>query len=344
MLYSEPTRRKRGGKLTEKWWVRVNDNGRRSWRSTGTTDQAEAIRLVRKWRDGALREQHPRTMADALALWLASVRPRVAFPTYMTYRSYVASWSRSWGQNGPGAVDFAAVEDYFTGRIENGIAGSTLNRERAALRTFARWAVRRGILAQDPSEGLRPVREQHREIRALDPLEEEELLGAARAEGYEGYVTCLLYTGLRHRTVSLLTWDDVDTKRWVWRIPAEKMKTKQAHFGRPVPTQVVCLMSKQMPTPGRPLFKTPTRRGWLRVATRAGLPDVRPHDLKRTCITRWRREGVPLDVVMWMTGNRNQQIVLDCYRKVDYKEAASYIQQSERARVDSMAQRAPLDR
>lgn len=103
-----------------------------------------------------------------------------------------------------------------------GIAARTSNHYLQAIREFMGWAVRTGLLAEDPLRVLRPMNaecDRRRERRALTPEELRTLLAetetAGEFEGVSGPTRALLYrvaseTGLRYAELRSLVVADLD--------------------------------------------------------------------------------------------------------------------------------------
>ncbi|MEW6270086.1 MAG: tyrosine-type recombinase/integrase [Thermodesulfobacteriota bacterium] len=166
------------------------------------------------------------------------------------------------------------------------------NRTLALLRHLYRWAIDQELIDGDnPAWGLRREPEAPRE-RALTATETRKLLEAVAAEPdplWQGYFLLLLLTGCR-RTELL-------SARWQWFrpdhvppvlvLPRTATKQKREH--------VVVLSSEalqvllQLPSRATSAFLFPSDKGgprtepkrvWQEVRTRAGLGDLRIHDLR----------------------------------------------------------------
>ena len=110
-------------------------------------------------------------------------------------------------------------------------AAVTANRTFAQLRKMCRWAVSRGILEQNLCEGIEaPTTERPRD-RVLD---ERELSLVWRAAGELGFpygdiVRLLILTGARRDEVAAARWEEIDLKKWLWTLPAERSKNRRPH-------------------------------------------------------------------------------------------------------------------
>jgi integrase len=128
-------------------------------------------------------------------------------------------------------LDRKFIERFVTAR---GTAPATRNRALTALRGFFTWAVRKGLLAADPSAGLDKEREAERARTLTDPELRALILGFDGSR-YGRAVRLLALTGLRRDEVLGARWSWVDADARVLTIPPEAEKTGR---GRGEPRRV----------------------------------------------------------------------------------------------------------
>ncbi|MGD2109988.1 MAG: tyrosine-type recombinase/integrase [Phycisphaerae bacterium] len=170
----------------------------------------------------------------------------------------------------------------------------------------------------DPTAGVKRFPETPRE-RFLDADELRRLFASLADEPdplFRDVFLTLLLTGARRGNVQSMRWADVDLERGLWTIPAE-----QAKAGRPivvvlVPALVQLLKARRpdddvdyvFPSPrkpGRPLVET--KAAWRRVVKRAGLTDLRMHDLRRTLGSWQAAAGASLPIIGKALGHRTSR-------------------------------------
>jgi integrase len=112
-----------------------------------------------------------------------------------------------------------------------------------------------------------------------------------------------LLTGLRKRELLRSRWQDIDLVARVWRIP--ETKSGRIHY-LPIHDKVIAVLSSLPRCEGNPHVLPGLRAGqplenvkgpWERIRHRAGLPDVRVHDLRRTAGSLMAQQGVPLHLI-----------------------------------------------
>tara|TARA_R110002049_G_scaffold114921_2_gene266562 strand:- start:2093 stop:3256 length:1164 start_codon:yes stop_codon:yes gene_type:complete len=236
--------------------------------------------------------------------------PMLAAFYLQQYLPYVKSYKRSWstdetmirhhlmpalGERAMGSVippDIAQVIDKMRGR---GYAAGTCNRVLIVLRYGFTLALRWGIhgIEQNPAKELKDLKEDNRIERFLTPEQTRRLLAAMRHSQnplLSPIVAFLIYTGARKREVFDARWGDIDIARKLWRIPKTK-SGKVRHV--PLSAGAVQVLEKQRtyggqeeeyvftnPRTGRPFVSI--FHGWDTARKRAGLPDLRLHDLRHS--------------------------------------------------------------
>ena len=163
------------------------------------------------------------------------------------------------------------------------------------LRVLFRWAMLRELVATDPTMGVakpRPVKKERflsvDEIgRLLKTINEMEAEGALLAQ-FANVLRLLLMTGCRKQEILRLMWSEVDLQRALITLPPARSKTGARTVALSPPAIAVLTGLAQ---PGAAVFPSPRdpnkpieglQSAWERVRARAGLKDVRIHDLRHT--------------------------------------------------------------
>ncbi len=102
LFVSKPQRRKVQGEITDFWYVRVTrSDGKRTWRTTATSDHKEALEFRKKLFDEYAREEKKlarRPLGSCLDEWLESKRSRVAQSSYETIEGKVKQIRKHFGE------------------------------------------------------------------------------------------------------------------------------------------------------------------------------------------------------------------------------------------------------
>ena len=194
------------------------------------------------------------------------------------------------------------------------------NRTLDLLRQIMNHAMVHGHIETNPASGIRlnPERKHHRflsrdEIRRLhDELDRcvaERPSRAAQAD----VIRLLSYTGCRFGEIRLLQWQEVETdalnlgdsktgpRKVYLNCKAREIITRQQRTDSPY----VFPSSKD---PSAPTPQTPAV--WYLVRKRAGLEDVRLHDLRHNFASHAVMQGVPLPTVARLLGHRQVSMTL----------------------------------
>jgi integrase len=261
-----------------------------------------------------------------------------ATPTLSTfareqYMPHVKSYKRSWitddsllrcrvlpalGPLGIDEVTPARVREYMQGLRDRGYANTTVNRIRSLLQhafNLARkWKVpsaptdnpvaELSALPETPRERYLSPDEVRRLMRALDDYHDRQPADA---------IKLLLLTGARRAEVTRATWDQVDFARGVLRVPISKS-------GRPRSVSLgdaaLALLQSLKREVGSPLlFPSPRvqqhsllHQHWDAIRRRAGLPDVRLHDLRHSFASMLVNSGESLYVVQDLLGHSSPRM------------------------------------
>lgn len=169
----------------------------------------------------------------------------------------------------------------------------TANKCRALLSTVWNHAMRLGEAEANPVRLVTRFPETSRE-RFLSDAELESFLRAVAVEPatWRDYFLLALLTGQRRENLSRMTWEEIDFRHGVWNIPSTKSKNRRATTVPLTPLAAGLLTRRRKETPGSWVFPSPLgsadgcvrepRKPWLRILKRAGISDLRIHDLRRS--------------------------------------------------------------
>jgi integrase len=189
---------------------------------------------------------------------------------------------------------------------ENGIYAA--NRMLSLLRSMFNKSVDIGYRGENPAKGIKPFKEQSRD-RFLSAEELERFFVALHqdpsADMQDVFLLALL-SGARRGNVLAMRWEDVDLRLAQWRIPESVAKGGATLIIPLVPAAVELLQRRRLagngspwvfPSRGKTGHLVEVKGGWKRVLTRAGLADLRPHDLRRTLGSWQAMQGASLQVI-----------------------------------------------
>jgi len=178
------------------------------------------------------------------------------------------------------------------------------------------FAVSRGLLAANPAIGVKKFRARARE-RFLTGSELSRLgvvLEEAERESVNptalNAIRLLLLTGCRKNEILTLEWDWVDFDRSILRLPDSKTGAKVVALGAPAIALLKSLSQNKddsryvLPSSKASGHLVGLQKIWERVRVRAGLEDVRLHDLRHTYASVGATSGESLYIVGKLVGHK----------------------------------------
>ena len=170
----------------------------------------------------------------------------------------------------------------------------------------------------NPAAGLKMNREESRD-RRLHPDEMPRFFEALAAEenpDMRDYVMLSLLTGARRSNVLAMTWAEISMERRTWTIPGSKAKAKD-NIVVPLTDAAIDVLKARaeasgaqgwvFPGAGKTGHLVEPKKGWQRLLQRAGIKDLRLHDLRRSLASFQIDAGVSLAVIGKGLGHHSQQ-------------------------------------
>jgi integrase len=188
---------------------------------------------------------------------------------------------------------------------------ATVNRELACLKTIFNKG-KDGKTERNPVNGVKMLKENNERDRVLSQEEYARLL--AYCPAYLRPVVMLAYqTGTRRGEILKLTWGMVDLKKRGINLTPEVCKTNEGRFV-PLKKEMVEVF-KSMPQGlpgvavftrgGKPITSSTIRVGLDIGCKRAGIENFTFHDLRHTFNTNAFMAGVPIPIIMKITGHKS---------------------------------------
>ena len=194
-------------------------------------------------------------------------------------------------------VTWFTVENYKSRRLKEGVSKKTINKELKILKSVYNRAKKLGLYKGDPPRIDMFKEEGDERLRYLLPEEAERLIRAC-PEWFRPVVVFALNTGLRAGEIFSLRWENIDFENRVIRIESTRTKTKEvytvpmndvvhelllkikeAQVENGVDHGYVFTSSKGLPYK----YEDRTyRRVFVNACKKAGIEDLRFHDLRHT--------------------------------------------------------------
>jgi integrase len=347
------SRRKNGGWMAQ--YTAYTAEGRKRKTLYGKTRQEVAAKLARALSDrenGLILDAGNQTLDEYLNRWLnGSVKGSVKDKTFNDYewlvRKHVAP---ALGRTKLKALSPIHLQGLYQAKLEVGLSPSTVRHLHVVLHRALDQALRWELVPRNVSEAVDLPKLQKKEIRPLTGDQARRLLEVAQGDRLEALYVLAVHLGLRQGELLGLRWEDVDLETGTLQVRRTLTTTK----GGPRFTAPKTAKSRRSikltagavdalrrhhdcqfeestrlaglwqdyglvfaSTTGTPLNPSNlTSRSFKPLLKRAGLPDIRFHDLRHTCATLLLSRGVHPKLVQELLGHATIAITLDTYSHV----------------------------
>ena len=219
-----------------------------------------------------------------------------------------------------------------------GLSPKTVRNINQVISSALQLAIQQHLISHNPTDGCALPKTEHREMQTLSADQLAAFLLEAMHSGVFEMYYIELATGLRRGELLGLKWEDIDfvnqtlrVRRQVGRINGEvreaPLKTKNAYRTISLGTDAIDILKQQQekqpsssyvfPGPtGGPIAPDSVLHMLHRVLDRAGLPEIRFHDLRHTFATLALQNGVDVKTVSGMLGHFSAGFTLDTYAHV----------------------------
>ncbi|MHB1007007.1 MAG: site-specific integrase [Chloroflexota bacterium] len=293
------------------------------------------------------------TLGTFLNWWLENVAQHTVRPsTYDGYRRWVVKHILpALGKVRLQNLTAQELQRFYSRKLSEGLSERSAQYLHAILHRALTFAVRQDLIARNPTDLVDAPRPRRYEIAPLDPREAILFLKTAWGDRLYALYVLALTTGLRQGELLGLRWADVDlqaaslhVRQQLSRVPGQGMKfvePKTVKGRRQVALPAVAVEALRLHrkaqleerlfagsawedvglifcnSRGRPLERPNlTQRSFRPLLTKAGLPQIRFHDLRHSAATLLLFLGINPKVVQERLGHATIGMTLDVYSHV----------------------------
>ena len=226
------------------------------------------------------------------------------------YRLYL---EKPLGKKKLSTIDRRSIAHIHSSITKEGYA-PTANRVKALLSSVFGWAITVGLCESNPVIGIKSNKENQRD-RFLQSDELPRFFKALTDEPnstIRNYILISLLTGARRSNVLAMRWKDINFERAEWRIEETKNGTPQTVALSPEAVEILQNRKPSddavfvFPGSGRAGHLMEPKKGWKRILERAGIEDLRIHDLRRTLGSWQAKTGASLAIIGKSLNHKNQ--------------------------------------
>lgn len=317
----------------QSWWANYQLAGRQRRKSLGTRNKKEARRLALLLEADLLQGRHrdrpdPPTVDEVVAAYLDHLRAeRRAAKTLAKYVQVLGRLCGVLRDRRAASIcnlDLRAVDAYRKARVEAGAAPKTIYTEVVIARQLVKFALSRGLIAEDPLRGLRLGKPKPTSQPCWTSEEVERIL-AASPDNYRVALIVLADSGMRAGELVHLAWDDVDVARNLLRIRPKEGWTPKTGDQRAIPMSprvratlealprdarwvFTSRPSRKYPAGGRRMSDRRMLTALKRVLGNLGLPG-HLHTFRHAFISKALTEGIAESVVREWVGHVDRDVM-----------------------------------
>ena len=195
---------------------------------------------------------------------------------------------------------------------------ATLNKDIRNIKTFVYWCREQRYL--NGNLKLKELKVEERPVKSLNDSQIKKLLIAVKSyPAMKMRILLALATGLRSGDINLLKISDIDFEKNC--ICTKSKKTKKCMASRPVSAEVMAELSKYLcglKVGQEKLFrmKFPYRK-WRKICEKAGMADLKFHDLRKTFCSLLAQNGVSTAVTQRLLEHSSPNLTNKIYTNVD---------------------------
>jgi integrase len=345
-------RRRADGRWEGRYTVHT-DEGPKQRTVYGRTrkDAAEKLTEVMAGRDkGLVFDAGKLTVGEHLARWLEDVvKPSASHRTYSTHAQQVRTHIvPTLGRIKLKNLRKAHIDRLYREKLDSGLSPSTVRRIHAVLHKALEEAVKGDLIPGNPAAHANKPKVKQEEIEPLDTPQAAAFLKAAKGDRFEAlYILCIM-CGLRQGEALALRWRDIDLDEGTLRVNLQLQRVRGGgglRFSEPknasrrtvgLPQRAVSALKshrkRQLEEKLRagPLYQdgdlvfasrqgTPmdaqnvVNRYYKPLLERAGLPPIRFHDLRHSCLSLLAQRGEPIRDLQALAGHATAAFTLQRY-------------------------------
>lgn len=313
------------------YWGRAQRDGREYRFSLRTPNKGIAEKRLRDWLTDmdavAWGDKPPRPWQAVWERFMREHFPTIKPSSATRYAVSLQNLSRVMDGKNIQQVSTGLLSEFETMRRTEGASAPTIRRDLACLSCLMSYCEEWEWI--EDGKNIVPAYMRRRRRKGLKEapggtrylsVAEEAALIAEASEPARTAIILSIDSGLRDQEVMKLKWEQIDFANGTIKLSAERTKSKRDRFA-PLPERSADLLKKRprhFTSPfvfyhadGRPYLRM--LKAFMTALKRAGIKDVRWHDLRRTAGCRWLQSGVSMERVSVMLGHASVSTTERCY-------------------------------
>lgn len=224
------------------------------------------------------------------------------------------------------------------------------NRVLALTSSVFNWGISVDLCNANPAHGIKRNKEHSRDrfLQADELPKFFEAISQEPNETIRDYFLISLLTGARRSNVQAMRWQDINFERAEWRIEETKNGTPQTLT---LSLEAIEILRNRKPSDSS-IFVFPGRgksghleepkKGWKRILERAGIEDLRIHDLRRTLGSWQAKTGASLAIIGKSLNHKSQNTTA-IYARLDLDPVRDSVNRATSAILKAAGVKQPAD-
>ena len=333
-----------------RWQAQVTIKGKRITKTFPTQGKCRQwIREINKQKEKGLTISSSRTTYGGfLQRWLedikASVRPKTLYQYGGIVRNHILP---ALGETKLMDLNPEIIQRLYTSKRKQGVGSRTISLIHAVIHRSLEMAKKQGMIGLNPAQVVEKSKVSKKEMSVLNEHQAQQLLIAAQGDRYETLLHLAITTGMRYGEILGLKWVDLDwvsseiqVVRQLQRIPKQgyAFSPPKTNAGRrmiKLGTESLKKLGEQLDrqefdkrlagskwedngliftsSRGRPMEQKIVHNEFKQILKKAGLPNIRFHDLRHTAATLMLLSNIPILIVSRRLGHAKVSTTLDIY-------------------------------
>lgn len=336
------------------WEARISleDGKRKSFYARTRQEAVRKLAAATRDRDAGLPMLgDQQTVGQYLISWLEAAKPTIRERTWVRYESYVRLHAIPvLGSVRITKLTAQQVQLLYAQKLTEGLSTTSVHHLHAVLHRALKAALRLGLVQRNVLDMVEVPSIAHHEMTTLTEAQAQILLATSSGERLEALYVLALATGMRQGELLALRWHDVDLEAktlqvrfsvhytkggYVFTEPKTKYSRRRIALSRIAVEALRRHRTRQLQerlalgetwedldlvfpnTVGKPLDAVNLVKYWFYpLLKRAGLPQIRFHDLRHTAATLLLARGINPKVVSEMLGHSHVAVTLGIYSHV----------------------------
>jgi len=333
-----------------KWRAQVTIDGRRLTFSAETKRAGqEWLRKTLNEIDNGLTYKASQTTLDSFIRgWFISIEPSLKYNTFRQYKQIAEQHILPvLGQFKLKEIKPEHIQELYNVMVGNGKGLRTVQLTHSVFHRALNDAMRLGLISRNPDGVTNPPKPIAKEMSFFDEGQAQKLLIAANGDPNFAIFHMAIATGMRQAELLGLKWSDLFWEKMYLQVqrqvtrkkgggyeftsPKTRSGTRRVDLGK----MTIKILQEHQQSQflkmklagenwqdqdlmftsqiGTPMDRDNLRKQFKKLLRKAGLPEIRFHDLRHTAASLMLNSGVPVIVVSKRLGHARPSITLDIY-------------------------------